>query len=286
MSYISIYNFQPSDFGHVLSLRLHRPSLAEIAVHPFFTHDIAKIPTSVPLSGTHVAPDWQEDTNGNIYAVEKESDEKYRLPTISSRKRSDSKKISSSSSRNPLSSKDANADGGSAGGPESKGIVRTIHAKDPSKRQSKFNIFDDEAAVREKKATGPVLEERQQYDKLSKAHGVDQISNYQTDVRLSTSPSFPETEARSTTPLPHPVSSITDKDMQALEAMHNRLRDAFDGAESGFGLEVEPQCDTIRGTDKWVTRYVDYTSKYGLGFLLNDGRYECSWCLLLYDIFP
>lgn len=22
----------------------------------------------------------------------------------------------------------------------------------------------------------------------------------------------------------------------------------------------------------WVTRYVDYTSKYGLGFLLNDGR--------------
>lgn len=26
------------------------------------------------------------------------------------------------------------------------------------------------------------------------------------------------------------------------------------------------------GPSKWVTRYVDYTSKYGLGFLLNDGR--------------
>lgn len=25
------------------------------------------------------------------------------------------------------------------------------------------------------------------------------------------------------------------------------------------------------GPKKWVTRYVDYTSKYGLGFLLNDG---------------
>ena len=23
---------------------------------------------------------------------------------------------------------------------------------------------------------------------------------------------------------------------------------------------------------KWVSRFVDYTSKYGLGFLLNDGR--------------
>jgi len=26
------------------------------------------------------------------------------------------------------------------------------------------------------------------------------------------------------------------------------------------------------GPKKWVTRYVDYTSKYGLGFLMNDGR--------------
>jgi polo-like kinase 1 len=37
------------------------------------------------------------------------------------------------------------------------------------------------------------------------------------------------------------------------------------------------------GPTKWVTRYVDYTSKYGLGFLLNDGRYVClaSSCVLL-----
>jgi hypothetical protein len=30
------------------------------------------------------------------------------------------------------------------------------------------------------------------------------------------------------------------------------------------------------GPTKWVSRYVDYTSKYGLGFLLSDGRYVIS----------
>ncbi len=29
---------------------------------------------------------------------------------------------------------------------------------------------------------------------------------------------------------------------------------------------------------KWVLRFVDYTSKYGLGFLLNDGRYVNWTC--------
>jgi hypothetical protein len=28
------------------------------------------------------------------------------------------------------------------------------------------------------------------------------------------------------------------------------------------------------GPAKWVERYVDYTSKYGLGYLLSDGRYD------------
>ena len=64
----------------------------------------------------------------------------------------------------------------------------------------------------------------------------------------------------------------SDRDAYALEVMHGRLRDAFQAAEMGNPYRIEPaETVSTEGTLKWVTRYVDYTSKYGLGFLLNDG---------------
>ena len=60
----------------------NRLTLDKIQAHPFFTHDKTKIPVTIPLSATHVPPDWREDDQGMIYAVTKESDEQYTRPNI------------------------------------------------------------------------------------------------------------------------------------------------------------------------------------------------------------
>ena len=64
-----------------------------------------------------------------------------------------------------------------------------------------------------------------------------------------------------------------DYDMKALEDMHTKLNDMFLSVENFKGTYNYKACQPIKvcGPTKWVTRYVDYTSKYGLGFLLNDG---------------
>jgi hypothetical protein len=65
--------------------------------------------------------------------------------------------------------------------------------------------------------------------------------------------------------------SPSTSDAQPLQLIHNRLA-KFIGEVTRSKLESElkpidaPEENTI-----WVTRYVDYTSKYGLGFLLSNG---------------
>lgn len=72
------------------------------------------------------------------------------------------------------------------------------------------------------------------------------------------------------------VFSSTDNDVEILHHMVEHLDTVINITESRKGsyrpLTVRPiEARRSRGPTKWVTRYVDYTSKYGLGFLLNDG---------------
>jgi polo-like kinase 1 len=63
-------------------------------------------------------------------------------------------------------------------------------------------------------------------------------------------------------------------DGEILQSMVNRLDVVLDIAASRKGmyrLQVPRSVPSVHGPRKWVVRYVDYTSKYGLGFLLNDG---------------
>jgi polo-like kinase 1 len=63
-------------------------------------------------------------------------------------------------------------------------------------------------------------------------------------------------------------------DFEILQSMVNRLETALDVAGSRKGayrLQLPRSVPPSYGPRKWVVRYVDYTSKYGLGFLLNDG---------------
>lgn len=251
--------------------RCNRPTLEQIAAHPFFTHNTAMIPKSVPLSGTHIAPDWQEDPNGKIYAVEKASDEKYRRPTISSRRKKSAAestsavtaapsadlKAASTSGRHALASKNPNSDStaATAANAKSSGAVGSETKQQPVSSSSKFNIFE-EGKDSERKASG----------------GGHHENPPQADL-FSPSINGQATAANTATASSSPTSSSADKDMHALEVMHNRLQNAFDAAGAIASLQrSKSPAGRAEQPDIWVTRYVDYTSKYGLGFLLNDGR--------------
>ena len=102
----------------------------------------------------------------------------------------------------------------------------------------------------------------------------------------------PEKSEGTHTPAPHASKAATPKPLDTLEGMHKMLNRSF--AETGDGpgspaalLAEKAEVSTPVAEDKWahptpaavskliarvwVVRYVDYTSKYGLGFLLNTG---------------
>lgn len=71
-----------------------------------------------------------------------------------------------------------------------------------------------------------------------------------------------------------PAAANSDE-VSVLERMHSNLDVClanFERIQNGGG-EMEARAIAMVEESKWVSRFVDYTSKYGLGFLLNDGRY-------------
>lgn len=222
------------------------------------------IPKSVPLSGTHIAPDWQEDANGKIYAIEKASDEKYRRPTISSRRKKTAVESASTASelkaaplsgRHALASKNPNTDSAAANAKSSGAGGLDAKKQQPASSSSKFNIFEEGRDSERKASDGGHHENPPQADLFSPSN------NGQA------------TAANTATASSSPTSPSADNDMHALEVMHNRLQNAF-GAAGTITASQRSKSPTggAEQPDLWVTRYVDYTSKYGLGFLLNDGR--------------
>lgn len=70
------------------------------------------------------------------------------------------------------------------------------------------------------------------------------------------------------------VTSADQRD--TLEIMHDRLTSRFGAGDNDSRAplrveEVEVDGDTPTPPTMWVTRYIDYSSKYGLGFLMSDG---------------
>lgn len=84
------------------------------------------------------------------------------------------------------------------------------------------------------------------------------------------------------TPQDQVVSHKECKPLGTLETMHEMLNNSFSVVESGVtglagrarwsgdtGVGARPDASPVAKV--WVVRYVDYTSKYGLGFLFNTG---------------
>jgi POLO box duplicated region len=70
------------------------------------------------------------------------------------------------------------------------------------------------------------------------------------------------------------VFSNTENDADVLQHMIDHLETVFKITEARKGTyrSAPPRAlSSHQGPSRWVSRYVDYTSKYGLGFLLNDG---------------
>ncbi|GMH69666.1 hypothetical protein TrLO_g11246 [Triparma laevis f. longispina] len=258
-----------------------RPTLDQVQNHEFFTANDVKIPLSLPQSSTVEQPRWRINSKGDI------------VQDTTAKVHADAKiESKSSSSRRPLQPTNTNANGGGTlGGATGKNAAATTKNNDkenekPSieprttrsrakaaaakegeteakdtKKTSKwaFKIYDDYVNGKESKK-----EEKKETKKVDA--DMDDLTAKTAAFTLSGTTSS-ATQSSSSTSRRSSAGSNIDNDMFALETMHQRLSQSFKSGTVPVSTPVAPE----GGAKKWVTRYVDYTSKYGLGFLLNDG---------------
>lgn len=278
-----------------------RPTIDEISAHPFFTCFGSKVPRSLPQSATRIAPDWQEDEFGNLVAAEHLKEEEHKYWSSSSRRKKNHGSLpqASESHRHPLGARDPNAMNN--GGKESEKNQSSKRQessdayaeKEKRKLQSRgtpsqqgFHIYDDNETNQHQHSSRP----KSQHAKPPQSRPNDDIHNLAaqtaacslgTDSRTTTSPR-PSNDVQQRENVPPATSAerhsqpkhgcTADQDMHVLENMHRRLNDGLSEAETNRhtpGATLRPVASG--GASIWITRYVDYTSKYGLGFLLNDG---------------
>ena len=241
-----------------------RPTLHEIAFHPFLNAHF--IPQSLPSSATHSAPPM----TATISSEQQKTIERPALPKSNSQRKpfgfrdtnvknagsQPVEKNKASSLTNPLPMMDVQGAVRSAWS-----AVVNVASPSRSKQESgKFQVFDetnDRASQREH------ISDR---DIVSRTANLGIRSN-DDNLNLKSKPSIRENNS---------VSANTDAFI--LSNMLERVSIVLDIVSSRDYSNVSPGSQSLLpvssgGPSKWVERYVDYTSKYGLGYLLNDGRY-------------
>ncbi len=244
-----------------------RPSLDTIISHPFFTHDPTKIPSSLPSCCTHVAPDWQEDAKGYLIPVLAETDEQnQRTKAPSSRRKEAQRNQNEAPLRNPYPLQ------------QGKGKENGPLSNQPS---NQFEIYTDNQARRQNSARSLMRgsndgegREMQEVDFTSQKAERDTNEDITHKFAACNLQDPPTGTGDIVLENKHNDKGSSDKDAAALERMYSRLRDLSNGVEAAGGPKSFRPASPIQaqGAEKWVTRYVDYTSKYGLGFLFSDGR--------------
>lgn len=136
-------------------------------------------------------------------------------------------------------------------------------AKPASSASSKFAIYDDVQST-----SNPAVSND---DKL-----INKLSGHVASCRIDDDEvrEPPPSSATSQDPNPSPLPAHSDE-VCVLEKMHSNLDVCltnFERIQNG-GNKMQASAIAMVEETKWVSRFVDYTSKYGLGFLLNDGRY-------------
>jgi len=257
---------------------IDRPSLEEMAVHPFFTSHF--IPLSLPSSATHVAPKF-EGIGDDVFAGGPDSSSGLKKPMLPR----------SSSQRRPFTTRDCNiVNGGSErferskpskptretiemhdAGSSKNVIASVVNVAAKSPAQPAFQVFDENENSRKT----PSFTQRQQ----TRAADDDIVSRAAAmSIRAEDASPFQSggPSPREALVSPATGSNSPENDMFVLHNMIDRIETVLDITARRTYSSVNPDSPSLTafsrgGPTKWVSRYVDYTSKYGLGFLLNDG---------------
>jgi serine/threonine protein kinase len=259
---------------------IDRPSLEEIAVHPFFTDH--PIPASLPSNATHAAPKWEQNEYGDLVVAQKDASRKPALPR-------------SSSQRRPLGARDTNVvERGSEQSERSKpskvsrdvmegvvknalsGLSNMVGSTKTLPTQPAFQVFDETEDVRRTASSSyrkPLQTQPVDEDLISRAAAMTIRVQAASPFHHSSVPS-----PREALPSPAVSAGLTpETDAFVLHNMIARIETVLEVTSKRSYSHVHPDSPSLvafsrGGPTKWVSRYVDYTSKYGLGFLLSDGR--------------
>ena len=228
-----------------------RPTLDEIAIHPFLTANA--IPESLPSSATHSAPDFGSSLFSSLRpGLPKSSTQRRPFHARDSNIQSHAldrgeKKRTPSSSVNPM------MDVQGAVKSAWSAVVDIASPTRGSQQQSgKFQVFDETTSRNTQR------EQASDRDLIARTANLGIRS---ADERPTASQSSP---------------GSMNNDAFILSNMLDRVSIVLDIVSSRDYTNVSPASQSLLpmssgGPVKWVERYVDYTSKYGLGYLLSEG---------------
>lgn len=262
-----------------------RPKLDQIAMHPFFTQQ--PIPQSLPSTATHVAPQWVENEYGELVVASAknpklEGSSKPGLPLTNSLRRpfasrdvnvdrattTDRQKAPSKQGRDVMEGAMKNALSALA---NIGGVVRSPSPAVAPAPQPAFRVFDETESSRRSKGSPPSQALQMEEDIVSRTAAMS--------IRAQDSSPFHSAMTSPTAELSGNPSAIPQEhDTLILHNMIERIDSVLEVTSRRSYSHVHPDSPSLTafargGPQRWVSRYVDYTSKYGLGFLLNDGRY-------------
>ena len=235
-----------------------------------FLNDLNK-PETLPISCLHSTPSWDRTVFGQLLSQE---DKNASLP----KKQLERPVSRGRSTRLPFAKHDANlarpkVETDEKPSARTQRIVQQaakVVFPTPPAHPSTFKIFDETGH------RGP--EKADHTSSTRSATSVSSTDNLVAKTRALTLESskkvLDRSPARETASLL--VSGVTAKDTetQFLTMQVERLDTVLEITEARKG-QYRPLTPSSMHAGKlpqvWVTRYVDYTSKYGLGFLMNDG---------------
>lgn len=260
----------------ILSSQNFRPTLDEISQHAFF-NDGVQIPLFLPSSATQIAPTWMHDEIGQLVPrpIESEENDSNSSKNDSSTATLPSMARGGSVRRLPLKNKDPNIN--NYGSDEYKkpvqlndwfnpppGMVQSAVAAASVKQSTAGALQFERRNKPEIQPAFRVFDETGASSKRSSSGRMDGLVSQTSNLRLN------DDAERAPVEKPLPV----DSDAEVLLLMLERLTTVLEvSKQSEFMYAASQVKAASRGAPiKWITRYVDYTSKYGLGFLMNDGR--------------
>jgi POLO box duplicated region len=282
--------------------------LDEIDLHPFLAE--SHVPTFLPTSVLSLSPVWRVNEYGELVCTDKASDyvsgKKPAIPrshSLSVRRpfsSHDPNQNKAASSATTMTRKiDINMDRVIKSAVAAMSVVTSCSDRRDQKNNlpsssavaPAFEIFDESQSQR-KMPPKFIKDEVSSRDESNSAVQSNTFGKRQTPPQstltedylcqqtqaLSVQCSFPSQSLAVTSSVfsqaTESVFSSTDSDAEIFKLMMDHLDAVLKVVESRKVLYRSSHLRSVAsryGPLKWVVRYVDYTCKYGLGFLLNDG---------------